>query len=103
MSDDAPPHATLLPPELETARVLVRFAIRMVILTGFSFLGNQGFASTFASFLAIGVLFCACMAAIRWDLPGGPALAYWDEAAAYGLVKCAVHMLNGGLAFFPGF
>jgi hypothetical protein len=96
-----PIHRIRLPPGLETARVLIRFGMRMVILTGYSFLGNQGFAATFGGFLVLAVLYCACAGAISRDEPFGPALTHWDEAAAYGFIKSVVHMLNAGLAFFP--
>lgn len=102
MSNDVPGHSNVLPPDLETARTLVRFGIRVMILTGFSMIGNHGFIGTLASFLVLAVLFCAGVAAIKRESPLGPALTHWDEAAAYGLIMSAVHMLNRGLAFLPG-
>jgi hypothetical protein len=72
-------------PQLSSAQALIRFALRMVILSIFAALGNQGFGKTLESVLALAVCCCIFIAAIRREAPFGPALIHFDEAAAYAV------------------
>jgi hypothetical protein len=75
-----------IPRELGSIQVLVRFLMRMVILSVFALLGSQGFGRTLESLLALAALYCVFAAAIRREAPFGPILTHFDEAAAYALI-----------------
>jgi hypothetical protein len=94
MSNNAFRHSVVAAHETETVRTLGRFGLRLVMLLGFSFLGNQDFSHALASFLVLAVLFCAGVSAVRWESPFAPTLTHWDEAAAYALIISVVHMIN---------
>ena len=79
-----------IPRALGSIQVLIRFALRMVLLGVFAALGSEGFGKTFASLVTLAVFYCIFAAAIRGELPFGPVLTHFDEAAAYAV--------TGGLA-----
>ena len=73
-------------PQLGSAQALVRFFLRLVILSIFAALGSQGFGKTFESLLIFAVLYCIFVAAIRREEPFAPVLTHFDEAAAYAVI-----------------
>lgn len=74
-----------LPREVLSARVLVRFLLRIVILGVCAELGAQGFAKTLEQLLIVAVCYCIFIGGIRREAPLGPSLTHYDEAAAYAL------------------
>jgi hypothetical protein len=90
--DQRPPERTEtrpasgLPPHLGSIQVLARFGLRVPILAAFALLGDHGFGRTFASLLAMAVIYCAFAGALRREAPLGPVLTHWDEAAGYAIV-----------------
>jgi hypothetical protein len=80
------PHNPDIPRELVSVQVLIRFLLRMVILSVFAALGSQGFAKTLESLLVLATFYCITVAAIRREAPFGPVLTHFDEAAAYAVV-----------------
>jgi hypothetical protein len=61
--------------------VLVRFGVRLVMLTVFAFVARNGFSHAFPQLLLLGGLFCGLWALVRGEPVFGPALTHWDEAA----------------------
>jgi hypothetical protein len=80
------PSTRNLPRKIGTAHVLIRFTLRIVILSFFASMGSQGFGKTFEALLVMAALYCIFAAAIRREAPFGPVLTHFDEAAAYAMV-----------------
>lgn len=74
----------------ESARVLTRFFLRLIILSVFAGLSYQGFGKTLVSLLLFAVLFCIVAGTVLREHPFGLLLSHFDEAAAYGVVACLV-------------
>jgi hypothetical protein len=74
--------------ELSSSQVVVRFALRLALLSTFA-VGHAGYAGTLAGFLLLSAVCCAAVGAARREAVFGPVLTHWDEAAVYGLVGCA--------------
>jgi hypothetical protein len=55
--------------ELVFVQVLIRFLLRMVILSVFAVVGSQGFGKTLESLLVLAAFYCITVAAIRRE-PG---------------------------------
>ena len=72
--------------ELVFVQVLIRFLLRMVILSVFAVVGSQGFGKTLESLLVLAAFYCITVAAIRREAPFGPVLTHFDEAAAYAVI-----------------
>jgi len=82
----APPKANR--PQPGSALVVLRFAVRMLILIGFASIGTIGFARTLEALLTMAAIYCSAIATLRREAPFGPVLTNFDEAAAYAL--CAL-------------
>jgi hypothetical protein len=80
------PQTPHIPRDLGSNYVLVRFLLRMVILSVFALLGSHGFGKTLESLLALAALYCVFASAIRREAPFGPVLTHVDEAAAYAVI-----------------
>jgi len=79
-------HTPELPREVVSARVLIRFALRMLVLGAFAALGSRGFGEALEGLLALAAVYCIVIAAVRREAPLGPALTHFDEAAAYAVI-----------------
>jgi hypothetical protein len=77
-----PEPRTAIARQLNASQVLLRFALRFVLLAAFATLSTQGFAVTFTILLVLSAIFCAVTAAMRREPMLSPALTHWDEAAA---------------------
>ena len=82
------PHTPDISRNLGSAQALARFFLRLVILSIFAALGNQGFGKTLESLLVLAVFYCIFSAAIRRETPFEPVLTHFDEAAAYAVIAC---------------
>jgi hypothetical protein len=88
-----------MPQSIQTSRgfkntqVIVRFALRMVILCVFATLGGIGFARSFNALLWMSAAVCVAVGLMRRESILDPALTHWDEAAAYGLLCCLAAQL----------
>ncbi|MDB5517135.1 MAG: hypothetical protein JWQ17_3893 [Tardiphaga sp.] len=88
-----------MPQSIQTSRgfkntqVIVRFALRMVILCVFATLGGIGFARSFNALLWMSATVCVAVGLMRRESILDPALTHWDEAAAYGLLCCLASQL----------
>jgi hypothetical protein len=72
------------PRQLGSSQVVVRFALRLALLSTFA-VGHGGHASTPVGFLLLSAVCCAALGAARREAVFGPVLTHWDEAAVYAL------------------
>ncbi len=71
-------------PELiNTARIIVRFGLRLAIVLFCAALAQTSFAYAMAVLLMLSITFCFVWGAVRREPVFGPSLTNWDEAAAY--------------------
>jgi len=77
--------STEVPPGLVSVRVLIRFLLRIAVLSLFAALGSQGFAKTLESLLVLAVFYCIVAGGVRHEAPFGPTLTHYDEGAAYAV------------------
>ena len=83
-----------LPQELRSTRVLVRFAMRVMILVIFAASASIGFGKALAALLWMSIILCAVVGAIRREPPFGPALNHWDEMVAYAAMFALNSIFN---------
>jgi hypothetical protein len=76
--------AHLGPFQINSARVLIRFGLRLIVLFTFAGLGQNGYARALLALLVMSIGLCAAWAVLRREPPFGPTLSNWDEAAGYG-------------------
>jgi len=74
-----------IPHDLVSAQVLVRFLLRIVILSICAALGRQGFGKTIEPLLTLATCYCIVVGGIRCEAPLGQVLTHYDEAAGYAL------------------
>ena len=72
-----------LPQEMRSTQVMIRFALRIVILAIFASFGGIGFGRSIATLLWMSAIFSAVVGAIRREPLFGITLNHWDETAAY--------------------
>jgi hypothetical protein len=80
------PQTPNIPRELGAIQVLIRVALRLIILGAFAALGSQGFAKTFTNLLMLGAIYCAFVGAVRREPIDWHSLNHWDEAAIYAVM-----------------
>jgi hypothetical protein len=77
-----------------SARVALRFCVRLAILAALAAIGHAGFRSSFPIFLIAGGAFCAVWAALHREQLFSPSLTHWDEAAVFVMLgKLALRFL----------
>jgi hypothetical protein len=72
-----------LPESLKSIQVMVRFALRMVILVIFAMFAGSSFAGSMIALLWMSAILCAVYATMRRELPFRADLNHWDETTAY--------------------
>lgn len=77
-----------LPQELRSTQVVVRFALRIVVLVIFASFGSIGFGKSLAALLWMSTVLCAVVGAIRRKPLFDTTLNHWDETAAYAALCC---------------
>jgi hypothetical protein len=70
------------------ATVLLRFALRLLLLLAFAAMSSQGFFRAFGALSLLFSMACVIAGAMRHEAIFGPSLNYWDEAVAFGAVAC---------------
>jgi hypothetical protein len=71
---------------IDNGRALLRFAARVVILTGFATFGSTGFSRSLAILLWMAMVFSAVSALVKRE-PAFPAsLNHWDEMMGYAAI-----------------
>jgi hypothetical protein len=66
-----------------SARVALRFCVRLAILAALAAIAHTGFRSSFPIFLIAGGAFCAVWAALHREQLFSSTLTHWDEAAVF--------------------
>lgn len=79
---------------LSPARVLLRFGLRIAILTLFATFGSIGFGRSLAALLWMTVILCAVLAILRRERVFTAGLNHWDELIGYLALYCAVMAFN---------
>jgi uncharacterized membrane protein YcaP (DUF421 family) len=77
-----------LPQEMRSTQVVIRFALRIVILVIFASFAGIGFGRSLAALLWMSTVFSAVVAAIRREPLFDTTLNHWDETAAYAALFC---------------
>jgi hypothetical protein len=80
-----------------TARVLIRFGMRLLILVIFAMFGGIGFGRSLAALLWMATFLSAGIAVIRRELPLDTELNQWDETATFAAMCMLVNGLNQSL------
>jgi hypothetical protein len=83
-----------IPQPLVSLQILLRFALRLALLSVCAAFSREGFAPAFAVLLALSALFCSFVGIIRREAIFGSALTHWDEAAVYALIGRLVYALS---------
>jgi hypothetical protein len=83
-----------LPQQLRSTRVLIRFALRVMILVIFAASASVGFGRALAALLWMSIILCAVVGAMRREPPFGPALSHWDEMVAYAAMFALVRVFS---------
>ncbi|WFU27116.1 hypothetical protein QA649_13180 [Bradyrhizobium sp. CB1717] len=79
---------------LSPARVIARFAVRVVLLGAFAAFGSIGFGRSLVTLLWMSIILCAAVAILRREQLFGAVLNHWDECAAFGALFALVHLVN---------
>lgn len=74
------------PEQINTARVIARFGLRIVIVVSCAALAQASFAYALAMLLVLSIAFCFIWGTLQGEHPLGPSLTNWDEAAAYACI-----------------
>ncbi|MFT4117769.1 hypothetical protein [Bradyrhizobium sp.] len=83
-----------LSPTLSPARVIARFAVRIVLLAAFAAFGSIGFGRSLAALLWMSVILCITVGFIRREPLFRTSLNHWDESIAFGALFALVHVVN---------
>ena len=83
-----------MPPKLSLARVLVRFAARILLLAVFAAFGSTGFGRALAALLWMAIILCAVVGLLRREPLFGGELNHWDEGVAFGALFALVRIVN---------
>lgn len=78
-----------VPQRLRSARVLVRFGLRLLILVTFAGFSSVGLLQGLMVLFWMATVLCAVIAGIRQERFLDHDLNHWDEMAAYGAL-CAL-------------
>jgi hypothetical protein len=74
-------------------QVLVRFAMRLAILSAFATFSTKGFATAMSGLLGLATAYCMVVGGVRREKPLGPMLTHFDEAVGYALAYALVFRL----------
>ena len=87
----------LLPADVRSTQVFVRFCLRIIVLSVFANFGSVGFGASFAALLWMSTILAAVAGTMRRELLFDSVLTHWDEAATYAALYCLVSAINTGL------
>ena len=76
--------------QLASFRVLLRFAVRMIVLVSFAAFSGTGFTSGLATLMCMAIVFSSLVAIILRERLFERALNHWDETVAYAAAFCLV-------------
>ncbi|MBR0697594.1 hypothetical protein [Bradyrhizobium lablabi] len=78
-----------LPQGMQSAKVLIRFGLRLAVMASFAAFASIGFGRSLVALLWMSALLCAVVAAARREPPFATYLNHWDEMTAY-VALCAL-------------
>lgn len=87
-----------MPNDTRSTQVLVRFILRIAVLSIFAAVGHIGFTSSLAALLWLSTILCAVAGTLRREAFFDTALTYWDEGVAYAALSCLMSSLNAAPA-----
>ena len=82
------------PKKLTSVQVLVRFSVRLLVLSAFAAFGSIGFGRSLVALLWMSTLLSAIMGGVRREPLLASDLNHWDETAAYGALCSLVIAIN---------
>ena len=77
------PRSPDIPRATGSIQVLIRFLLRIALLGIFAAIGSEAFGKAFEALLLLSVVYCVFAATLRREMPFGPMLTHFDEAAGY--------------------
>lgn len=83
-----------IPNDTRSIQVLVRFFLRMVVLSVFAALGSVGFTKSMAALLWLSAILCVVAGSLRREAVFDSALTHWDEGVAYAALYCLTSAIN---------
>ncbi|MBN9041483.1 MAG: hypothetical protein BGP05_02560 [Rhizobiales bacterium 62-47] len=83
-----------MPLIFRSARILVRFAARILLLAGFAAFSSVGFGRALAALLWMAIILCAVVGILRREPLFGSELNHWDERVAFGALFARVRLVN---------
>jgi hypothetical protein len=86
-----------LPRGLESSRVLLRFCVRIIILTSFAAFSSIGFNKCLSVLLWMAMVFTAVGAFIKREPPFSTVLNHWDEMMGYAAILAFLGVLDSSL------
>jgi len=88
------PQAPDMPRMLSSSRVIMRFAVRFVLLAGFAAFGSVGFGRSLSVLLWMSIILCVLAGLVRREPLFGTALNHWDEGVAFGALFALIHVVS---------
>ena len=86
------------PQQLNSRQVLVRFLVRLIILSSFAAFSSVGFIRSFVALLWMAIILCAVVGFMRREPVFHASLNHWDETVAYGALCALVSGLDQHLS-----
>ena len=86
-----------VPQKWRSIQVLMRFALRLLILVIFAMLSSAGFGRSFAALLWMSTIISAVIATMKHEPPFDTVLNHWDETITYAALCMLVTGLNQSL------
>jgi hypothetical protein len=86
------------PQQLNSCQVLVRFFVRLIILSSFAAFGSIGFTRSFAALLWMAIILCAVVGIMRREPVLHASLNHWDETVAFAALYTLVSGLDQHLS-----
>ncbi|MEH2509400.1 hypothetical protein V1291_000754 [Nitrobacteraceae bacterium AZCC 1564] len=87
-----------MPNDAKSIQVLVRFFLRIVVLSVFAALGSVGFTRSLAALLWLSTILCVVAGTLRREALFDAALTHWDEGLAYAALHCLMSSFNTAAA-----
>jgi hypothetical protein len=82
--------------DTRSIQVLIRFFLRIAVLSVFAALGSVGFTRSMAALLWLSAILCAVAGSLRREALFGSSLTHWDEGVAYAALYCLTSAFNIG-------
>jgi uncharacterized membrane protein YjjP (DUF1212 family) len=87
-----------MPNDTRSIQVLVRFLLRIAVLSVFAALGHIGFTRSFAALLWLSTILCVVAGTLRREAWFDTSLTHWDEGLAYAALYCLMSSFNAAPA-----